>query len=136
LSMNLTDMLLSNDISEFKMPEAEIEIKRLSKVYGQPFVITFRAIKPDEEEDVQKDCMTITKDGVDVDSSRMKYLTVAKCLISPDIRNKELQQKFSSPNHVELLKKLLLIGEVTAVYDEIQLLSGYGKDKVEEVKNS
>lgn len=133
--MNLTDMLLSNDISEFRMPEAEMEIKRLSKIYNQPFVITFRAIKPDEEEEIQKDCMTITKDGVEIDSSRMKYLTVARCLINPDIRNKELQQKFSASNHIELLKKLLLIGEVTAVYDEVQVLSGYGKDRVEEVKN-
>lgn len=134
--MNLTDILLSNDISELAMPEADMEIKRLSKTYNQPFIITFRAIKPDEEEEVQKECMTITRDGVEVDSSRMKYLTVAKCLKSPDVKNKELQQKFGAANHVELLKKLLLIGEVTAVYEEIQTLSGYGKDKVEEVKNS
>lgn len=134
--MSLTDMLLSNDINEFRLPEANMEIKRLSRTYGQPFTITFRAIRPDDEEEVQKDCMTITKDGVEIDSSRMKYLTVAKCLADPDIRNKELQQKFNAANHIELLKKLLLIGEITAVYDEIQILSGYGKDKVEEVKNS
>lgn len=134
--MNLTEMLLSNAIEDFKLPEMELEIKRLSELYKQPFVITFRAIKPDEEEDIQKDCMTITKDGVDVDSSKMKYLTVAKCLLSPDVRNKDLQAKFKAANYMELLKKLFLIGEVSAVYDQIQELSGYGKNKVEEVKNS
>jgi hypothetical protein len=134
--MNLTEMLLSSDISDFKVPEKELEIKRLSSLYKQPFVITFRAIRPDEEEEIQRDCMSITKDGVEVDSSRMKYLTVAKCLLSPDVRNKELQKKFSAENHMELLKRLFLIGEVSAVYEQIQELSGYGKDKVEEVKNS
>lgn len=129
-------MLLSSDIHEFKMPEKELEIKRLSSLYKQPFIITFRAIRPDEEEEIQRDCMTITKDGVDLDSSRMKYLTVAKCLLNPDIRNKELQRKFTAENYMELMKKLFLIGEVSAVYEQIQELSGYGKDKVEEVKNS
>ena len=133
--MNLTEMLLASDISEFRMPEKELEIKRLSGLYRHPFVITFRAIRPDEEEEIQRDCMTITKDGVDLDSSRMKYSTVAKCIINPDIRNKELQKKFNTENHMELLKKLFLIGEVSAVYDQIQELSGYGKDKVEEIKN-
>ncbi|MCX7710064.1 MAG: hypothetical protein N2484_09455 [Clostridia bacterium] len=134
--MNLTEMLLSNDINEFKMPEKELEIKRLSELYKQPFIITFRAIKPDEEEEIQRDCMTITKDGVDIDSSKMKYLTAGKCLMNPDIRNKELQKKFNAANYMELLKKLFLIGEVTAIYEQIQEISGYGKDKVEEVKNS
>lgn len=133
--MNLTEMLLSSDISEFKVPEKELEIKRLTSLYKQPFIITFRAIRPDEEEEIQRDCMTINKDGVEVDSSRMKYLTVAKCLLSPDVRNKELQKKFNAENHMELLKRLFLIGEVSAVYEQIQELSGYGKDKVEEVKN-
>ncbi|MFZ5987084.1 MAG: phage tail assembly chaperone [Bacillota bacterium] len=134
--MNLTEMLLASDINEFRMPEKELEIKRLSNFYKQPFIITFRAIKPDEEEEIQRDCMTITKDGVNLDSSRMKYLTVAKCLLNPDVRNKELQKKFNAENYMELIKKLFLIGEVSAVYDQIQELSGYGKDKVEEVKNS
>ncbi len=133
--MNLTEMLLASDISEFSMPEKELEIKRLSNLYRHPFVITFRAIRPDEEEEIQRDCMTITKDGVDLDSSRMKYSTAAKCILSPDIRNKELQKKFNAENHMELLKKMFLIGEVSAVYDQIQELSGYGKDKVEEIKN-
>lgn len=134
--MNLTEMLLTNDINEFKLPEKELEIKRLSGLYKAPFIITFRAIKPDEEEEIQRDCMAITKDGVDIDSSKMKYLTVGKCLLNPDIRNKELQKKFGVTNYMELLKKLFLIGEVTAVYEQIQEVSGYGKDKVEEVKNS
>ncbi|MCX8132020.1 MAG: hypothetical protein N3I35_18225 [Clostridia bacterium] len=134
--MNITEMLLANDISEFRLPEKELEIKRLSGLYKQPFIIRFRAIRPDEEEEIQRDCMTITKDGVDVDSSKMKYMTAAKCIIDPDTKNKELQKKFGAPNYMELLKKLFLIGEITAVYDEIQEISGYGKNKVEEVKNS
>lgn len=133
--MNITEMLLASDINEFKMPEKELEIKRLSNLYQQPFNINFRAIRPDEEEEIQRECMTITKDGVELDSSRMKYLTVAKCLLSPDVRNKELQSKFNAENYMELLKKIFLIGEVSAVYEQIQELSGYGKDKVEEVKN-
>ncbi len=134
--MNLTEMLLSNDINEFKLPEKELEIKRLSALYKQAFIIRFRAIRPDEEEEIQRDCMTITKDGVEVDSSKMKYLTAARCMLDPDIKNKDLQKKFKAPNFMELLKKLFLIGEITSVYDEIQELSGYGKNKVEEVKNS
>lgn len=133
--MNITELLLSSDINEFKMPEKELEIKRLSDLYKQPFVITFRAIKPDEEEEIQRDCMTITKDGVDIDSSKMKYQTVGKCLISPEVKNKELQKKFGAANYMELMKKLFLIGEVTAIYEQIQEISGYGKDTVEEVKN-
>lgn len=135
--MNLTEILLSNEIDGAKvaLPEKEMEIKRLSAVYKQPFIVKFMAITPDEEDEIQKDCMTITKDEVQLESAEMKYRTLGACLIDPDIKNKDLQKKFKAANYMEFLKTMFLPGEVSSIYDEIQKISGYGKDKVKEVKN-
>ena len=48
---------------------------------------------------------------------------------------KELQKKFKVPHGKELVKRLLLSGEISALADTITELTGYKEDLIEEIKN-
>ncbi len=52
-AVNVLDLLLGSDIGEIKLPTKNMEIKRLSEVFGAPFVITVSALSPDRYEEVQ-----------------------------------------------------------------------------------
>ena len=49
-AVNVLDLLLGSDIDEIKLPTKEMEITRLSEVFGAPFVITVSALSPDRYE--------------------------------------------------------------------------------------
>ena len=65
----------------------------------------------------------------------MQIMTVLAGVKEPNLKNKELMEKFNAPTPKELLQKLLLSGEITNLYNVISELSGYGPDSVAEVKN-
>ena len=52
-AVNILDLLLGSDIGEIKLPTKQMEIVRLSELYGAPFVITVSALSPDKYEEVQ-----------------------------------------------------------------------------------
>lgn len=47
-AVNILDLLLGSDVGEIKLPTKEVEITRLSQVYGAPFILTIKAITPGE----------------------------------------------------------------------------------------
>ena len=47
-AVNILDLLLGSDIGEIKLPTKQMEIVRLSKLYGAPFIITVSALSPDK----------------------------------------------------------------------------------------
>ena len=53
-AVNILDLLLGSDIGEIKLPTKQMEIVRLSELYGAPFVITVSALSPDKYEEVPK----------------------------------------------------------------------------------
>ena len=58
-AVNVLDLLLGSDIGEIKLPSKKVEISRLSKVLGAPFVITVSALSPDRYEEVQDMAVSI-----------------------------------------------------------------------------
>lgn len=138
-AVNALDLLLGSDIDKIDMPTKDIEIKRLSEVFGAPFIVTCRALSPDKYEEVQDMAVVVKGKDVDIDIHLMQmFVTIEGTLdLTGNLlfKSKELMAKFKQPTPKELCKKLLLSGEITQVYTVISTLSGFGDGAVEEVKN-
>lgn len=140
MNKNIIDLLLAAEDSKFQRPSREVEIKRLSDVLGEKFVVKCEAISVDTYEEIQEQTMTIDDEGKpDVNFNDMQLFTVMEGVVDDEGKklffNKELQKKFGAPTPKELVRKLLLSGEISKLYNTISDLSGFGKKSVEEVKN-
>ena len=138
-AINVLDLLLGSDIGEIKLPTKQIEITRLSEIYGSPFVITCKALTPDKYEEVQDMAVNVQNKDVDLDINLLQLFVVIEGVCdaneNPMFKNKDLMNKFKVPTPKELVRKLLLSGEITNLYGEISVLSGFGEDAITEVKN-
>ena len=138
-AVNVLDLLLGSDIGEIKLPTKEMEIKRLSGVFGNPFVITVSALSPDRYEEVQDMAISVKGKDADIEISLLQVLVVMEGVMDPNgkplFKNKNLMTKFKASTPKELVRKLLLSGEIASIYGEIADLSGFGEGSVTEVKN-
>ena len=138
-AVNVLDLLLGSDIGEIKLPTKQMEITRLSKVFGTPFVITVSALSPDRYEEVQDMAVSVKGKDADIDISLLQMLVVMEGVTDPNgkplFKNKDLMAKFKASTPKELVRKILLSGEITSIYGEIANLSGFGDSAVTEVKN-
>ena len=138
-AVNVLDLLLGSDMGEIKLPTKQVEITRLTEVFGAPFILTCKALSPDKFEEVQDMAVSIKGKEADIEVSLLQLLVVMEGVIEdsgkPMFKNKELMLKFKAPTPKELVRKLLLSGEITSVYGVIAGLSGFGENAVKEVKN-
>ena len=138
-AVNVLDLLLGSDIGEIKLPTSKIEITRLTELYGKPFIITCRALSPEKYEEVQEMAIKVQGKDVDLDVNLLQLFVVMEGVVDeadkPLFKGKELMAKFKVATPKELVRKILLSGEITSVYSEIAKLSGFGDEAVKEVKN-
>ena len=138
-AVNVLDLLLGADIGKIDLPTKKVEITRLSQVYGEPFVVTCKALTPDKYEEVQDMAVSVKSKDVDLDVSLLQILVVTEGIVDdagkPLMKNKDLMSKFKAATPKELARKLFLSGEIATIYGEISKLSGFGDDAVTEVKN-
>ncbi len=138
-AVNVLDLLLGSDIGEIKLPTKSMEITRLSGVFGSPFVITVSALSPDRYEEVQDMAVSVKGKDADIEISLLQVLVVMEGVVDPNgkpmFKNKDLMSKFKASTPKELVRKLLLSGEIANIYGEIASLSGFGEGSVKEVKN-
>lgn len=127
------DLLLKLDQSKLKRPTREVEIKRLSDLTGEKVVFVCEALTADEMVGIQE--MVLDVKGQDVDVSELQVLAVLAGIKEPDLKEQKLLSYYNAPTPKELLRKLLLPGEIAALYNNISELSGYGDGAVQEVKN-
>lgn len=136
--MNMIDKLMQADAGKLELPQKEYEVKRLSELFGFPFVLQLQAIDPERYSAIQEDSLEM-KNG-DLNRIRiyeMKTKTLLAGIVEPSLKDKDLQNHFGVNTPKQLVNKLFLVGEITNISDEISKLSGYdGQGKVnEEVKN-
>ncbi|NNG67345.1 phage tail assembly chaperone [Caldanaerobacter subterraneus] len=134
--MSLVDKLLQLDAAKIKMPEKEVEMKRLSKLLGEKVVFKIRAIDGQRYADIQRLAIDISNKGnvKDIDMYKLQVLTIIEGVVDPNLKDKRLLEHFNCTTPEELVKKLLLAGEITDLYNEITALSGY-EVEVEDIKN-
>lgn len=138
-AVNVLDLLLGSDIGEIKLPTKDIEVKRLSEVYGAPFIITCKALTPDKYEEVQDMALAVTGKDVDIDFNLLQLFVTIEGVVGKDgkpmMKNKDLMAKFKAQTPKELVRKIFLTGEIANIYGTIAELSGFGDNAIKEVKN-
>jgi hypothetical protein len=138
-AVNVLELLLGSDIGEIKLPTKQVEILRLSELYGSPFVVTCKALSPEKYEEVQDMALDVQGKDVDLDVNLLQLFVVLEGVCDdaekPMFKNKDLMAKFKAQTPKELVRKILLSGEIANLYGEISQLSGFGDNAVKEVKN-
>lgn len=120
---NVMDILLGMDVAS--LPEKDVKIKRLSNPQHGDVVFHLRALpynKVAEITEAQKDDMNV-------------HIVLAG-VTNPNLKDKALLEHFGAPTPAELLKKLLLPGEIEDLSREVEKLSGYRTTTIEEVKKN
>ena len=138
-AVNVLDLLLGGDAGEIKLPTKQVEITRLTETYGAPFILTCRALSPNKFEEVQDMAVSIKGKDADIEITLLQVLVVMEGVVDNAgglmFKNKELLSKFKAPSPKDLVKKILLSGEIAKIYETISGLSGFGENAVAEVKN-
>lgn len=73
-------------------------------------------------------------------ATQLQLFTVIEGVVdatgAPMFKNKELMSKFKVSTPKDLVRAILLSGEIAKIYGEISELAGFGDNAVKEVKNS
>lgn len=135
--MNNVDILLGldNEAIEFKN-EKELEIKRLSKAAGKPFIVKVQGISPRRFTKIING-VNDAKKGVQADRAYEANISIVLIgLVNPSMKDEKLMEKFGCSTPGDLLEKIFRPSEIGSMADTITELSGFGADDVvEEVKN-
>jgi len=119
--MNTLDLLLKANIPN--LPEKEIKLKRLSDLCGGPVVFKLRALPYNRAAEIAKE----QRDDMNV------HILLAG-VVEPNLKSPELMAKYGAPTPAEMVKKMLLPGEVEDISREIERLSGYRTATIEDIK--
>lgn len=101
-----------------------------------PFVI--RTLSATEEARIRKETTIEMENGPDkLDTQKYDSVLIPYCIVEPDLKSTELQNSYGVIGEYELLKEMLLAGELAQLYKEISEFNGFKnyKQKVEEAKN-
>lgn len=138
-AVSVIDLLLGTDTGKVKLPTKQIEISRLTGLYGTPFHIVLQALSPDKWEELQDMTLEIKGKDVDLDTTLLQLFVLIESVLDingkPLFKSKELMKHFDAVTPKELVKKILLPGEILSIYGEVSELSGFGDTAVTEVKN-
>ena len=104
--MNMVDRLLKADVVNklAERPQKKVKMERLSKLFGFDFVITLRAIDPELYAYNQKRAVDFTTGSADnIDIYQMQTQTLLAGIADPDLKNKDLLEKFGAVHHPQAL---------------------------------
>lgn len=142
--MNVLEVMLSQEKADEALlakETKEVELKRWTKIYGLKMKFIIQAVGPRRLLEIQRQCTTVKKGNVkDVDAYMMQVLTLLDGVKDPDLKNKQLLDKFGVVTPKELINKIFNAGELVTLFTEIQKLSGVDMDEdedeaEEEIKN-
>lgn len=102
---------------------AEIEVKRLSKLTGKKVVWKIRALGYNRLSDMKE-----------WDAAKRNLMTVLEGTVQPDLKSAELADHFGVMTPEEVVRKVLLPGEIDVIAGRIHGLSGYGINVIADIK--
>lgn len=136
--MSLIDKLLQLDVNKVtEKPTREFEIERLSKLLGEKVMFKCKALDGETYSDIQRKGIDISKKGSirDMKIFEMQLMTCIEGIVEPNLKDKRLMEQYGTPTPKELVKKMLLPGEIADLHNVINELSGYETDDEDEIKN-
>lgn len=123
-----------------KKENEEVEVsKRFKDDEGNLVKFEIKAISNDLDDQLRKDNTYQKKvaKGIykpELDSTKYMKDVVTKCLVYPDLNNKDLQDSYGAMDASELIDKMLLPGEYNALLSKVQEINGWNVD-IEEIKD-
>jgi len=143
--MNIAEALLAIDAGKVKAhAKEELEIPRLSEMFGEPFVLELKQIPSRRIRELQDMAIEIGPDGKPQKADMYKVQLGLLCdgIANRDFDNKEVLQKFKAGSRKDLFQILFNAGEIQEIADHVSNLCGFGKqatkkfeEQAEEVKN-
>lgn len=134
--MNNIELLLGLDTETLtSIPEGEVEIPRLSRLTGQPYMVKVSALSGRQIDRLRE--LATGKDGK-VRDYDLQLLICAKAIKDPDMNNEDLLSKFGAATPKDAVEKVFnRSGEVKDIATEVLKLSGLIGDESfeDEVKN-
>lgn len=121
--MSLTEKLLALDAKKYKeKATGEVEIKRLSKMVGEPFIVKVKEVELERLQELQ--AMGFDKKGnFDISKSRdINLLTICAGIVEPQLTD-ELQKHFGAASPKELANILFKGVDATIIADKIAEIS-------------
>lgn len=116
--MKISDFLINNNVGN-QIEKEVIVSDRFKDENGDLIPFKIKSISADEISDIERR----TNSSVD----RFVYYIEQGC-IEPNFKNIELQNHYSLKSGFDLIKKVLLAGEIDKLATEILKLSGYFKN--------
>lgn len=122
---SVLELLLSDETPNVgkALPEARYEVTRLSQRTGKPMVFTLRALSYGRTEEMKR----LSRD------SEVQIL-LSGC-VEPDLKDGRLMEKFGGATPADMVKNMLLPGEIADLSAAVERLGGYRRTTIEEVKN-
>lgn len=138
--MNLVDILLNADTNAVLAEKTEkYEVERLSKILGEKFVLTLKAIPAKRYSEIQTTAINMNGKRKSVDLYKMQMLTLNEGIKEPNLAEQNLLKKFGATTPFDMYEKLFLAGEITNITNKISTLSGYSEEEkqqnIKEIKN-
>lgn len=136
---------MERSLAAFLKPvTVENELVEVSDRYrdenGKPVKWEIRAITSKENDQLMRKHTKRDKKTKQEIFDRTSYTNdlVASAVVYPDLKNAELQKAYGVLGDVELLQKMLIMGEFMKLSEEVQKISGLDvedEDTVEAIKN-
>ena len=120
---NTLDLLLKMEIQSAQVKD--VKIKRLSEICGGDVIFRLKQLSYSRMNEI------VGQHRMDDDLS---VFIVLAGTVSPDLKNQSLLDKYKAPTPAELLKSMLLPGEIEDLSREVERLSGYRYNTLEEVE--
>ncbi|MBB6632759.1 phage tail assembly chaperone [Cohnella thailandensis] len=133
----LQDFLNANPIDDVR--DEVVISARFRDKDGNPMKFTIRAMTNREFEDVRRRSTEVKKGRkVEFDAQKFNTAVIINNTVVPDFKHADSIAKMGCRTPEEYLNKVLLAGEIAALAEHIQKLSGFDVDMeslVEEAKN-
>lgn len=134
--MNLAEKLMKLDRGKLtEIPTGTVEIKRLSEMMGEPFIVKCRAISGERYTELSTQ---IIGDNGEADYGKV-YMTstliAVEGIMEPNLKDPELLKHFGCASPKDLAGILFQGGDMQKVSDLITDLSGFGDDADKKIKN-
>lgn len=120
--MDVLEILLNSD--KPKLPEKQIKIRRLSEEFKKDVVFDIKALTYNKVTELKAQHVG---ENLDV------HILLAG-VTSPNLKSEELKNKYNAVTPAEMIKNMLLPGEIEDISKEVEKLSGYRVATVEEIK--
>ena len=104
-------------------PRKQYEVKRLSKVLGQPAVFTLQGLPYGRVHELQR----LTED--------LECHILLDGCVDPSFKDPALMAKFKAATPLDAIQAMLLPGEITDLSRAIERLTGYRQTTIREIKN-